>query len=59
MKTSAIKHCRTDRTPADYGAHKEVTNRLIERLGLADFEELLCVLKIAMRRILFDYRQPD
>ena len=31
---AAVEHGKTDRAPADYQAHKEVTDKLIERLGL-------------------------
>ena len=55
----AINHKKTDRTPADYGAHHDVTDRLIERLGIADREELLRALHVDMRRIHFSYGQPD
>lgn len=55
----AIGHKKTDRTPADYRAHQQVTDSLIEKLGVADSEELLQALYVDMRRIPFDYRQPD
>jgi len=55
----ATDHKRTDRAPADYMAHDDVTDRLIERLGLADREELLRALGTDMRRIPMDYGQPD
>jgi len=48
---SAINHQRTDRAPADYEAYEGVTKRLIERLGVADYEGLLQALRIDMRRI--------
>jgi uroporphyrinogen decarboxylase len=56
---AAVAHRPTDRMPADYGAHSEVTNRLIERLGVADQEELLRALHVDMRRIRLDHNQPD
>ncbi|MFA6110156.1 MAG: uroporphyrinogen decarboxylase family protein [Candidatus Latescibacterota bacterium] len=55
----AIAHRRTDRTPANYSAHQEVTEALVARLGLADCEELLRVLGVDLRRIRFNYGQPD
>ena len=54
----AISHRRTDRAPADYGAHADVTARLIERIGAADYEELLQALHVDMRRINAPYSQP-
>ncbi len=56
---AAVEHRPTDRTPADYGAHSEVTQRLIERLGVADQEELLRALHVDMRRIRLNHNQPD
>ena len=55
----AIAHKKTDRAPANYGAHKDVTERLIQRLGLKDYEELLQALNVDMRRIGINYNQPD
>jgi uroporphyrinogen decarboxylase len=55
----AIEHKRTDRTPADYHAHKEVSDALIQKLGLSDYEGLLQALETDMRRISFGYGQPD
>lgn len=55
----AVQHQRTDRVPADYAAHQVVSDRLIERLGVADEEELLQALHVDMRRIPFDYSQPE
>ncbi len=54
----AIDHKKTDRTPADFGALQEVTDRLMERLGVTDYEELLQALNVDMRRIWLDYYQP-
>jgi len=54
----AIGHKQTDRAPADYMAHDDVTGRLIERLGVAGREELLQALGVDMRRIPMDYGQP-
>ncbi len=54
----SIAHKPTDRAPADYGAHQEVTDGLIEKLGVADTEELLVSLGVDMRRIGFSHRQP-
>ena len=55
----AINHKKTDRAPADYIAHTEVTNKLIQRLGIADHEELLQALHVDMRQIPFNYGQPE
>ena len=55
----AVDHRKTDRTPADYGAHKDVTDRLIEKLGVADYEELLDALGVDMRRIGLNYYHPE
>jgi len=55
----AINHKSADRTPANYAAHQAVTDRLIEKLGVADVEELLQALHVDMRRITFHYGQPD
>ena len=55
----AVEHKKTDRTPANYGAHKEVSERLIQRLGLKDGEELLKALNVDMRRIGINYNQPE
>jgi len=54
----AIAHQPADRAPADYGAHQEVTDRLIEKLGVSDAEELLVSLGVDMRRIGFNYGRP-
>ena len=55
----SIEHRQADRTPADYGAHEEVTEGLIERLGVADYEELLQALGVDMRRVGINYNQPE
>jgi uroporphyrinogen decarboxylase len=55
----AIAHQPTDRAPADYGAHQDVTDRLLARLGVRDPEELLQALRVDMRRISFNYYHPD
>lgn len=55
----AIEHKRTDRAPADYGAIPAVTEALVKKLGVADIEGLLVALGVDMRRIHFDYGQPD
>ena len=55
----AVDHKKTDRAPADYGAHQDVTNRLIERLGVGSFEALLQALRVDMRRVGINYGQPD
>ncbi|HOJ40360.1 MAG TPA: hypothetical protein PK644_07845, partial [bacterium] len=55
----AIGHQKTDRVPANYAAHQEVTEALLRRLGLADFEELLQALQIDLRRISAPYVLPE
>ena len=55
----ALAHKATDRAPADYGGHQVVTDGLIRKLGLANFEELLAALHVDMRRIHLDYYQPE
>ncbi|MBM4050212.1 MAG: hypothetical protein FJ279_34380, partial [Planctomycetes bacterium] len=55
----AVGHKKTDRAPANYGAQKEVTEKLIQRLGLKDEEELLQALHVDLRRIPANYAQPD
>jgi uroporphyrinogen decarboxylase len=55
----AIAHRPTDRTPADYSAHQGVTDALIGKLGVKDCEELLQALHVDMRRVGFDYQQPE
>jgi len=56
---AAIEHKPTDRTPADYQAHQQVTDALIEKLGLKSYEELLQALNVDMRRIGCNYYQPE
>jgi uroporphyrinogen decarboxylase len=56
---AAVDRKRVDRTPADYHALSAVTERLAERLGVADREELLRALSVDMRRIRLDHNQPD
>ncbi len=55
----AIDHQPTDRMPADYHAHQQVTDRLVEHLGLRDGEELLQFFQIDMRRVGCSYYLPD
>jgi len=55
----AIAHKPSDRAPADYGAHQTVTDGLIQKLGVTNAEELLAALHVDMRRIGFNYGQPD
>ena len=55
----ALSHKRTDRAPANYSAHQEVTDRLLARLGLRDHEELLQYLAVDFRRVTIDYGLPD
>lgn len=54
-----LDHKPTDRAPADYGANQAVTNTLIRKLGVANYEELLQSLAVDMRRIGFNHEQPD
>ena len=49
----------TDRAPADYGANKPVTDALIRKLGVANYEELMKALHVDMRRICFSHEKPD
>lgn len=53
----AIEHLPTDRAPTDYGARPEISEGLIARLGVADYEEMLQALGIDMRRIDAPYVQ--
>ena len=55
----ALAHKPTDRAPANYAAHQPVTDALIQKLGVADTEELLVSLGVDMRRIGANYGQPD
>ena len=55
----ALAHRRTDRAPANYSAHQEVTDRLLARLGLRDHEELLRFLGVDLRRVSLDYTVPN
>jgi len=55
----AIAHRRTDRAPANFHAWPSVAEALIERLGLADREELLQALNVDMRRVTINYGQPS
>lgn len=56
---AALNRQSTDRAPANYSAHKEVTERLLARLGLRDYEELLQFLHVDMRHVGFSYYQPE
>lgn len=55
---ATVDHKPTDRSPANFGAHPDVTERLIAKLGVADIEELLQALHIDMRAISIDYYKP-
>jgi uroporphyrinogen decarboxylase len=55
----ALAHKRTDRAPADYGAQQGVTDRLIQKLGVADVDELLAALHVDFRRVGFGSWQAD
>jgi uroporphyrinogen decarboxylase len=56
---AALAHKKTDRAPATYQAHQVVTDRLLERLGLRELEELLQFLNADLRRVSLSYGQPD
>ena len=47
----AVDHKSTDRVPMNFLAHEGVSQALIDRLGLADHEELLQFFGIDMRRV--------
>jgi uroporphyrinogen decarboxylase len=53
----AIDHKPTDRTPCDYAARGEVTERIMADMGYASYEELLQALGVDMRRIPAPYSQ--
>jgi uroporphyrinogen decarboxylase len=55
----ALAHRPTDRAPANYSAHQQVTDRLLARLGVGDYEELLQHFGVDLRRVTIDYGQPD
>ena len=55
----AVAHRRTDRTPANYHANPEVTERLLASQGMADVEELRQLFGIDFRPVGIDYAQPD
>ncbi|MBI2441235.1 MAG: hypothetical protein HYV35_07690 [Lentisphaerae bacterium] len=55
---AAINHQPTDRLPADYSAHTEVTEALKARLSLATYEQLLQALHIDLRHIPAPYTYP-
>jgi uroporphyrinogen decarboxylase len=55
----AVAHKETDRAAADYGAHQEVTDRLMTHLGLHSREELLQYLGVDLRGVGFSYDQPN
>ena len=50
---AALARKKTDRAPSDYQALDDVTDRLLERLGLQEEEELLQFLQVDMRRVSF------
>ena len=56
---AALNHRPCDRTPADYSGHQPVANALIARLGLRNYEELLQVLGVDLRRIWVNYNLPN
>jgi hypothetical protein len=56
---AAITHHRTDHTPANWHAHQEVTDALMRKLGVADYETFLRALGVDLRRIPCDYGQPN
>lgn len=55
----AIERRRPDRVPADYEGNAQVTEALMQRLGLKDHEGLLQALNVDMRRIPAAYDNPD
>lgn len=55
----ALAHRPTDRAPANYHAHADVTERLLASQGLADVGELRQRLGVDFRRIGINYQQPD
>jgi uroporphyrinogen decarboxylase len=56
---AAINHQPTDRAPSDYSAHPEVNERLMARLGITAYEDLLQYLQVDMRRVgWFNYYLP-
>jgi uroporphyrinogen decarboxylase len=56
---AALAHRRSDRAPANYVAHQEVSDSLISRLGVADHEGLLQALGVDIRHIGADYYLPE
>jgi uroporphyrinogen decarboxylase len=54
-----LAYRETDRAPANYSAHDGVTQRLMQRAGVRDYEELLQYLNVDMRRVWFGYGQPN
>ena len=56
---AALAHRKTDRAPANYGAHKEVSDRLMARLGVPDQEGLLQALGVDIRHIGATYYLPE
>ena len=55
----AIDHKPTDRAPADYEAHQEVTDRLMRKIGVTEMEELLNYLHVDMRGTGILHNQAD
>jgi uroporphyrinogen decarboxylase len=49
--SAAIARTRPDRTPADYKAEPDVNARVLERLGVAEYEDLLQALQVDIRRL--------
>jgi uroporphyrinogen decarboxylase len=56
---AAIGHERTDRAPANYGAHQEVSDALAAKLGVPDQEGLLQALGVDIRHIPAEYYLPE
>lgn len=56
---AALAHQRTDRAPANYGAHKEVSGALMARLGVPDQEGLLQALGVDIRHVAATYYLPE
>lgn len=55
---ATLNHQPTDRAPANYFAKPEVTQALINHLGVADEEALLRGFKVDFRRVWCNYELP-
>jgi len=56
---AALRHSHKGRMPANYMAKQSVTDKLVNKLGLSDEEELKRFLGIDLRFINFDYYQAE